>query len=218
MIKSCPHLQYKLKLSYLGHYLLLYIFLKAFGYSCLEKKTSFYTFAVKRIIESVLRPPDSFQVTTTDYVGLVMSGAMIVVQLIWVISGSKPHTPRIHLCFVFTLIYDYPFYMSFQFDIVIHIGGRHCLITLLLIEHVSSLLHVLMPTYTILFSIGYWCVVPQKHVLSQLLACYHCDIRDSIGIDTTLPKLFKVFPTIMKVYIHNMFINLKRHFVVSTRS
>ena len=56
--------------------------------------------------------------------------------------------------FMFRIYSDYSFYM-FQFDIVIHIGGHHSLITLLLIEHVSSLLHVLMPNYTILFSIGY---------------------------------------------------------------
>ena len=32
----------------------------------------------------------------------------------------------------------------------------------------SSSLHVLIPTYTILFSIGYWCVVPQKHVFKPI--------------------------------------------------
>ena len=57
----------------------------------------------------------------------------------------------------------------------------------------------------------------QKHVfLSRLLACLHCDIWDSIGINTALQKLFEVFPTIMKLYIYNMFINFKQQFVVST--
>ena len=69
--------------------------------------------------------------------------------------------------------FDYSFYVAFHFDIAVITGGRHCLGMLLLIEHMSSWLHVLMytirlTTYTNQFYIGYWCVVPQKHVFKPI--------------------------------------------------
>ena len=118
--------------------------LKTLGSCCLEENTSFFIITAKRIVESVLRPPDSFQVTTTNGMpGAMIDSDQIVVQTIYVISGSKSHTPRmyqleIHLCFVFAPIFDYLFYVSFHFDVAVYIGDRYCLVTSLLIEHMSS--------------------------------------------------------------------------------